>query len=154
MGHRNLKFIAFALVLLLSPLAYSKTDLPQIIGKWQFHKMIYRGQVQDPMNPNLVMTLDFDPTGLAELFYYRTDEQGFCHRLALWYFNPTNGLLYQRVTWLNPQNRSDCSQDTDMRMNQETWSPVTVVDGELHLSVPLGDEDLTLVWKKISRRDL
>lgn len=142
------KLVAVFFLLALPLEVMAKTDLPYILGFWKYEKLIYRGQEMNPVDPLLDMRISFHEIGLGKLHYRRNGEEGFCERSAIWYYNPKTRLLYQRVVSLNSGNRFDCEQDTDMRMNQETWSPVSVNGDFLYLTVPLSDEFITLVWRR------
>jgi hypothetical protein len=147
---RSILVLTMGAMLFGGPVAAAKSHQPWIVGTWQFYKMIYKGQLQDPLNPNLIMTFDFQEDGVNTLAFHRTDEEGFCERSALWIFNSDKNELYQRITWLNPQSRSDCSADPDFQLGHESFSPLRVTETQLFLTVPVSDEQLILVWKRIN----
>lgn len=105
-----------------------------------------------PLNPKLHIEMKFEEVGqVAWLKYWREDEEGFCERKAIYAIetNADSGrqILYQKVMWLNPNNRSDCGRDPDMRFG-ESWTPIEVTTDELRLILPLGEETITFRFSK------
>ena len=120
-----------------------------IIGQWLYYKVVYKGQLIDPLDPKLVMTFIFSDDGSNTLAFHRKDEVGFCERRAVWYFDEVRKELQQKVTWANPENRGDCSRDPDFQVGHESYSAFRIDQDQLYLSVPLADETIELVWKRI-----
>ncbi len=127
----------------------ASNDGSELTGHWLFYKMIYKGELMDPLNPKLVMTFNFQEGLYNALSFHRTDEEGFCERVALWSFDHQKQRLYQRVTWANPKNRADCSSDPDFQVGHESYSPFKYEKDQLYLTVPLADENVVLVWKRL-----
>lgn len=127
----------------------SGMSMSPILGRWKFYKMIYHGQIMDPINPSLHLYFEFESNGENRLFYYRSGEDGSCERRAQYNYDENSERLYQKIFWLSSQNRSDCQSDPDMQMGRESWSTLRVKDNkELYLEAPLGDDVLTLVWRR------
>lgn len=115
-------------------------------GLFLFTSMIYQGNPMPMPNPNLVMTFEFSSDGINRLKYFRKNETGFCERLAAFEFN--EGTLKQQVTWLNPANADYCSSDPDMIFGKESTNKAFVVGNSFQLVMPMGEEELTMVWDK------
>lgn len=131
-----------------------------LLGGWSFFGFYYQGEKLDPINPALRIEFQFSEDKRSVLRYWRVDEEGFCERHALYDLqaSPLPGkpedtsTLYQRVVWVHPGNRPDCSQDPDMLFGQESWSPVKITEGdqgeEFQLELPLGEETITFRFKR------
>jgi len=124
--------------------------LAALLGSWSFFGFIYRGEEMAPINPKLHIEMSFRADGENSLVYWREDEEGLCERKAKYEISDCSPdgdfqscQLYQKVIWLNPKNRSDCSKDPDMQMDKESWSAISVSKEEFQLNAPLGSESLT-----------
>ncbi|MEN0059437.1 MAG: hypothetical protein AAGB31_11430 [Bdellovibrio sp.] len=117
-------------------------------GVWLFTGFIYHGEPMPPLNPSLQIRYEFQASGENTLHYFREGEQGFCERRARYEYD--GGYLAQQVIWVNPDNASWCSRDTDMQMNNHSVTPMQLEENVLHLILPLGEEELTYVWKKVT----
>ncbi len=145
----DVKLLAIILMLCWSQLTLAAGKPSEFLGHWLFHKMIYKGQLMDPLNPQLIMTFTFHEVGVNTLSFHRLDEEGFCERTAVWFYHQDKQELHQKVTWANPNNRSDCAQDPDFQIGHESFSPFNLVEDQLHLTVPLADENVIFVWKRL-----
>lgn len=120
-----------------------------VSGKWEFFRMIYHGQEMEPINPKLHLYFDFTDSHVSRLYYFRDDESGFCERLALYEFITEQSTIYQKISWVNPNNQGSCSQDPDMIFGRESWAPVSLRDGNLAIEMPLSDDSLIMLWRPI-----
>lgn len=143
------KRIGILCLLLAMSTSYAADD--SFLGSWKFYKMLYRGQLLDPINPNFHMYFNFLDGQTNSILYYRDDEVGFCEREAVYQYDPSHRILYQQVTWLNPDNADFCKKDPDMEFGKESWSGFELRNGDLALEVPLSDESLILLWRPTSR---
>lgn len=121
--------------------------LATILGAWIFTSLIYQGQSMPLPNPNLKIRYEFLADGKNILHYRREGEEGFCERQAIYEHN--GRLLIQQVNWVNPNNAMWCSQDTDMQLGSQTWTPAWVEGDKMYLKLKLSDEDLIYVWDRI-----
>lgn len=145
----KLKLFFMIFCLFFSFSSFGSSDGSEFLGNWLFHKMIYKGELMDPLNPKLIMTFSFQELSYNTLSFHRLDEEGFCERTALWFYNHEKQELYQRVTWANPNNRADCSADPDFQVGHESFSPFKYENDQLYLTAPLADENVVLVWKRL-----
>src|SRR5262245_30056746 len=93
--------------------------IASILGTWQYDGFTFEGHRYPPSDPALIVTFTFSDDGLSRLRWQRSDEAGFCERVAE--FKVENETLYQKVIWLNPENKFDCAKDPDMVLGKETW---------------------------------
>lgn len=117
-----------------------------ILGIWFFSSLVYRDQNLPRPNPDLIMSIHFVDTKTNTLKYYRKNENGFCERQAD--YRIEDGLLYQTVVWVHPENADFCAQDPDMVLGTETRTPVEVNETSLKMQLPLGEEVITYVWTR------
>lgn len=139
-----MKFI-FSLLLLSFNFSYAS----EFEGVWRFTSYLYQDHIIPAPNPNLNMTFEFKNDGTNILYYKREDEVGFCERIAS-YAISEDGVLYQRVTHLNPNNAPMCASDVDMQMDKESYSHVYILDNQLYLEVLLADEALYFIWTPLN----
>ncbi|MGZ3744294.1 MAG: hypothetical protein ACXWRE_16720 [Pseudobdellovibrionaceae bacterium] len=121
--------------------------LINIFGSWQFYAYVYEGREIPAPNPFLSQIMEFTPDGICRLYYKREDENGFCERKATYHF--ANGELLQKVVWVNPENQSSCGQDPDMQMGRVTTNKARIVKGIFQLDIPLSEETITYLWKRL-----
>ena len=117
-----------------------------LVGAWTYDGYIYRDDRYPLPNPNLHLTFTFRDDDQVRLFWTRRDETGFCEREA--FYSIENDLLYQKIDWVNPDNRPDCQSDSDMQLGRESLTRVRIVGDELHFILNLDDEDFFYVLKK------
>lgn len=122
-------------------------EVSPIAGNWQFVDYIYEGEKQTRPNPQLVLQYEFFETGLNRLFWIRKNETGFCERHARYIYNEP--WIEQEVTWVNPENAAECSQDVDMQMGNKNKARLENVDGKLHLYIPFKGEHMIYVLHRI-----
>lgn len=116
-----------------------------IRGGWYLDHIIYQGESRPPFNPDLQITFDFSEDGISHLFWFRNNEVGFCERKATYTY--TDCLMTETITWVNPENAAECGRDPDMQLGRKTSTPAIIDDeGNLRLYLPLGDEQLILIF--------
>ena len=118
-----------------------------IVGTWHFYQVLYQGTKRPPFNPNLQLYFQFNDAGESRIFYYRTNERGFCERKGHYYLDEDT--LVDKVTWVNPRNGVGCGQDPDMRLGNETRTQIDFVDGDFHLFLSLSGEPLIYIWQPV-----
>jgi hypothetical protein len=128
------------------PPASPETPRSPLIGKWQFYKVIYKGEERPPFNPSLILTFEFKDDGEDILRWERQGESGFCERKGRW--NYADNFLEDEVVWVNPENNRDCGMDPDMRMGNKTRTRAELHKGDFHLYFPVNEEILVYVFKR------
>lgn len=118
-----------------------------IVGNWQFRDYIFEGEKQPRPNPQLVLQFEFFEKGINRLFWTRKNEPGFCERHAE--YTHDGKWLEQKVTWVNPENAAECSQDVDMQMGNENRARLEPVDGKLHLYIPFKGDHLIYILHRV-----
>ena len=117
-----------------------------IIGQWKFSSFIYQETERPPLNPNLHIYYEFYETGTSRLWWYRSDESGFCERIGKFVFE--NNKLSDHIVWVNDDNNVDCSKDPDMQLGKKSLTPAEIIDQKLNIHLNLGDNPITYVWQK------
>lgn len=120
-----------------------------IVGRWQFYKILFRGEEHPPFTSNLILTFEFNPGGSDRLHWTRDGQHGFCERTGRYQWSPQQSLLMDEITWVNPENAPGCARDPDMTLGRRTETKVEIADGELNLWLSVGDEPLIYVWKRM-----
>jgi hypothetical protein len=139
-------FLVF--VLGFAAMAADVNDNAQIYGTWLHYRVIYKGVERDPFNPDLKLTYTFNSDGTDRLFWNRKgEEQRFCERQGNYTYE--NQILEDQVKWVNPANASECAQDPDMQLGKITKTPVVLKNGDMHLTMRLGEEELIYIWKLV-----
>lgn len=140
--------LGIVFLLLNGGLSSARADVAKdIIGNWEFYKVFYQGQYRPPFSEQLKLYFSFTEDGESRLFYYRTNEAGFCERKGHYYV--ADNVLVDKVTWVNSDNNIGCGQDPDMRMGQETRTEISFKEGDFYLHLGLKGEPLVYVWRKI-----
>lgn len=117
-----------------------------LLGIWSFVGLFYQGETLPPPNPALKIQYNFTASGVNTLRYFREGEEGFCERKAR--YEISEGVLFQEVTELNPDNAVWCSQDSDMRLGTKSWASAFIRDKNLYLAVMMGEEELFYIWAR------
>lgn len=118
-----------------------------LLGEWKYEELIYQGQRIQRPDPNLNLTWTFFSNGTERLFWNRGGKD-FCERFASFKFEA--GILFENSFAVNPGNASECNKDPDMQTGRQTQSKLNITDTELLLHVPLGDEEIIYVLKKVT----
>ncbi len=149
-GHSPLsKKVLIALVL---GLAFSNRGMGQprtggeLHNTWQYDGFFFDGHRYPNPNPTLTLRFTFQPDGISHLIWFRGDEPGLCERKAEYQIR--GDALYQKVIWLNPANRTDCSRDPDMQPNKETESRFSIENDELHLFFDLNGKEFIYILRR------
>lgn len=141
----------FALICCLffftSPLLAKSSTSQDLLGKWQAIGYFYQGSFVQPKDPRLLLTFEFFKDGTDTLFWKYKGQNDFCERRGHW--KVKEGKLEDEVFWLHPQNGKDCGGDPDMQVGKINISPFWVEKDQLFVEIPLGQENLIYVWKKI-----
>ncbi len=140
---------SFLLALLLfSPVLLAGTPSPSVTGHWFFYKKIYQKQeMPEPPDASLRMHFEFTDEGQSLLYWWHEGENDFCRRHGEYFL--TEGVIVDKVTWVDPENSRECGSDPDMQLGRITRTPYYFHNGDLAIRFHLGDEPLDLVWKKI-----
>jgi hypothetical protein len=117
-----------------------------LLGIWLFTSVFYHGQLMDPPNPNLKIYYTFQNEYQNEIYYYRTDETGFCRRWAN--YETTNSTMIQTIDRVDENNNSSCSSDPDMQLGKTSAVHFEIINEKLHLYLPLGDEEIQYIFDK------
>lgn len=128
----------------------AKTESNHLMGKWQFYQYEYRGQVFESPNPYLNEYLFFSAHEVT-LFYEKTNEGFFCERKAIYQYSQNDQELVQSISWVNPKNSSNCSQDPDMELGNHLRNKAYLKNNDLYLHTPFGEEELIFIWKKTEK---
>lgn len=144
LGFQLAKFATIG-IFLLGSISFSASDQPHcpIEGKWSIFQVIYRGTPKEPTHT--LLEFDFED-GNSRLYWKQLDSEGFCERKRKYKYSYP--LVEDEVTWTNPANLIECSMDPDMRVGHRSITRAENVDGMLRLYLPLGDEELTYVFKR------
>jgi hypothetical protein len=118
-----------------------------IVGEWKFSEMILDGITYPMPNPDLDLRMTFFDDINSRLFWTRKNEIGFCERKALYFYQ--NEKLFQKVTWVNPNNDFECQKDKDMHLGRETINHVRIEENKLYLDLNLSDKILTYVMVRV-----
>jgi hypothetical protein len=119
----------------------------QLLGKWDYYKYIYKGTIQFPRDQDTHLYYEFIEGGRSVLLWKNDAERMYCERRGLFY--NTDKSIVDEVVWVHPSNSRECGQDPDMRVGRTTVTPFRIVEDELHLDLPLGDDFLTYVFKRM-----
>lgn len=117
-----------------------------ILGHWGYTHALYKGTVQPKRDPDLYLNYKFTDTGVSNLSWFNTRTGLYCSRLGL--YEIKDGILYDKVTDLDPKNSLTCAEDPDMRLHTETATPVDFHDEEMHLHLSIGADPFIFVWTK------
>jgi hypothetical protein len=117
------------------------------LGKWDYYKYIYKGTIQFPRDQDTHLYYEFIEGGRSVLLWKNDAERMYCERRGLFY--NTDKSIVDEVVWVHPSNSRECGQDPDMRVGRTTVTPFRIVEDELHLDLPLGDDFLTYVFKRM-----
>lgn len=120
----------------------------EIVGNWFYFMKIYKGQ-EDPQKPDDTLRLHYDLTadGKSRLYWWHEGERDRCERRGS--YKMEGDLLVDQTEWVNPENTPDCAKDPDMQPDKLTKTPVSFKDGNLVTRIPLGEEELFYVWKRL-----
>lgn len=118
-----------------------------LIGIWMYASLIYQGHPISRPDPSLQMYYTFESESINEIFYYRSGEKGFCKRKAK--YTILKDEILQTVISVDENNADFCAQDTDMQIGNVSSAKFEIENNSLMLHLPLGDETIIYVWKKL-----
>jgi hypothetical protein len=128
---------------ILSPFIFKMAHADGVIGTWRFTEYTYEGKTLPAPNPNLDLRFTFTPQGEAYLKWFRTDEKGFCQRKAN--YKIQGDMIWQKVVWLNPTNRTNCGDDPDMQIDHETHTKFSLGKDTLNLDIGLNGKSFIYI---------
>lgn len=131
-----------ALFLFLFLLHIERPALAELQGAWKLSAMEYKGQNLPLPNPDLFLTWTFYANGTERLYWDRGGEE-FCERFA--HFSVADGYLKEVTFALNPKNSIECSRDPDMQMGKETLTQIQILEKQLRLLIPMGEDELVYI---------
>lgn len=119
-----------------------------LLGTWRYDGFFYQNHRYENPNPELILTFTFKADGTNRLFWYRTNDPGFCEREANYYVSQDE--LTQKITWANPANRSDCAKDPDMQVGRTSTVRIDTLGDELHFLLELKGEPFHYILRRCS----
>lgn len=125
---------------------------PGVQGQWVFYEKVYQGEVI-PEGPSatLRMHFSFSPSGESHLWWWHEGEGDHCSRKGR--YVAENGILRDEITWVDPANTPDCSDDLDMQLGRKTATPFYFRGADLALRFQLDNDSLDLIWKHTTEGD-
>lgn len=147
----NMKKIIYTLLFLTGIIARAESLVSkELNGTWKFASYRFQGTERPRPNPNLNLVFEFYSDGMNRLYWTRSDQQGICERIAYYQVSSSENTntLWQKVTWVNPQNRIECAQDPDMKLGQSSATNFNIIDGKLETDIQMGDDIVQYIWEK------
>jgi hypothetical protein len=120
-----------------------------IIGTWQYVGFQYEDRYYPNPNPNLILQFTFNDNLTSRLHWHRTNETGFCERLAS--YRVEGDFLYQKTTWVNPDNARECYNDPDMQMGKETTTLLQCQDQQLGFVMELSGKPFIYLLENVTQ---
>ncbi len=120
-----------------------------LIGLWLFTSLFYQGQLLPPPNENLKIYYSFLNQYRNEIYYYRANESGFCRRWANYQIDGT--FITQTIDQIDDENTASCSADTDMQIGNTSKVHYEIINAQLHLYLPLGEEEIHYIFDQIDK---
>lgn len=143
----KLWLIAFA-YLLFPVIGFAGETDPSPVGHWFYVMKIYRGhEMPEPPEASLRLHYEFRADGSSRLYWWHEGEADLCEREGR--YRIEDGFIVEQALKVNPRNHPSCSRDPDMQEGRITRTRYELINGRLHLHLPLADEFLIYVWKKI-----
>ena len=140
--------ILFTLLLLAAIHPAFGAQEPELPGTWIFYKKVFRDQeMPEPPNATLRMHFQFTAEAESRLWWWHEGESDHCERKGI--YTLEDGILVDEVTWLNPDNTADCSNDPDMQLGKVNKTPYKFRGPDLSLELHLNGEPLSMVWKRV-----
>lgn len=100
-----------------------------ILGTWQYAGFRYNDVFYPNPNPELVLLVSFYEDSTSHMIWFRKDEPGFCERRGI--YSLKGDYLWQKITWVNPENASSCGRDPDMILGHESMTQIFMQNEEL-----------------------
>lgn len=116
-----------------------------LIGTWQYVGFRFEGNFYPNPNPKLVVEFRFEENGTSNLRWQEKGEDKFCERRADYALN--GDVLWQKVTWVHPENDLFCMRDPDMQLGGESWTRIIFEQELLGLVLSLKGEELIYLMK-------
>jgi len=122
-------------------------------GTWKFTEIIYKGQRQPLLNPDLNLQWTFFSNGTDRLYWDRKGIAGFCERFANYkVLTDEEGqqTLDEEVFAANPKNMFECARDADMQPGRKTSNLIDISKKEILVHFNLGDDEIVYVLTPFS----
>ena len=131
--------------------ASSQDQANKLLGTWGLAHYIYNDQILPVRDSNMALIFKFENKVSSTTWYNKSDKkQLFCNRKAD--YSLEGNQLFQKVTWIDPENTSTCSEDPDMVFGSQSESKFKIVDSELHLYVQLSNDWLIYVFERVMEK--
>lgn len=126
-----------------------QSQADELAGTWFYYEKIYDGNIiPEPADADLRLYFEFDGKGNDHLYWgYTDDPTQFCSRKGNYTWDGKT--LQDHIIWVDPNNGGNCGRDPDMQLGRTSIAPLVLANGDLQLTVDLGDDTLIYVWKKI-----
>jgi hypothetical protein len=146
-----MRSLLFILSITLFP-SLSKADTASLVGHWQFYKKVFQGQeMPEPPTATLHLHFEFTADGESSLYWWHESDGDHCARKG--HYVVDGEVLRDEITWVDPKNTRDCSDDVDMQLGRKTSTPFFFSGPDLAIRFQLDGEPLDMVWKKIDSRE-
>lgn len=140
-------FTSFIAGVLISPSAFCY-NTADVVGSWQYEYFNHRG-TDFPVDKNsLDLKFKFYEDGTGELHWERRNVGVICDRKSIFEVREGN-ILYQKVTWLNPNNHVSCGEDNDMKMDTESLTKFDISGNIMTFHLDLSGEPLYYYLSRI-----
>lgn len=126
-------------------------DAYQIAGTWKFHELSHDGVRQPRPNPDLQLYYRLDPDFRSTLYWTRTGERMFCQREGRWHLE--GNLIHDEILKAHADNSPECAQDPDMRPGRTSVTPISIIDGEIWMSLNAGENPIIYIWRRTAFRE-
>ncbi len=120
----------------------------KLIGSWKYIAYEYRDEVQPLPDPNLDVRFTFSENGISKLIWHYNGKE-LCERDAKYEIR-NKGVIYQKITWVNPNNHVSCAQDTDMQLGNESFTHYEIKGNQLMFELDLAGESFIYIMQKVN----
>ena len=132
---------------MILPIIFAMTvPVAQLTGGWKYVAYEYDGQTH-AVSSGVDLRFHFESNGKAKIRWHYEDVENFCERLSEFKI-VENNWIYQKVTWVNPENHSSCASDPDMKMDKESFTRFKFKAERLLLIMDLGDKQFIYILEK------
>lgn len=121
--------------------------LYSLVGTWQYVGFHYEGRDYPNPNPDLTLLFTFNADGTSHLYWSRKNESGFCERRGIYRLD--GDLLWQKTTWVNPENDRSCAMDSDMQPDRETTTTIRLQEDKLAFVLHLDDQEFLYKLERV-----
>lgn len=124
-------------------------EVSDITGHWQYEYFNHRGTDYPVDKSSLDLKFTFNSDGTGELKWERRNVNIKCERKSIFEVRDGN-TLYQKVTWLNPDNHVSCAEDKDMQQDSESLTRFDISGNVLTFYLDLSGEPLYYYLSRIT----